>query len=161
MNKETTFERVLHFNKSFGVPVFDKPQLNIFKENPELVKRRLDLIIEEVDELKHAIEQHNFTEVIDALGDIKYVVDGAAASFGINLDKAFDLIHISNMSKLCETEEEAFQTVEFYKKYERRYDTPTYRLSDDGKKYVVYNKSTGKILKSINYKPVKFDSLLK
>lgn len=160
MNKQTTYERVVHFNKSFGVPIFDKPQLNIFKENPDLVKARLDLIIEEVNELKQAIDNHNFIEVIDALGDIKYVVDGAAASFGINLDKAFDLIHISNMTKLCKTEEEAFKTVEFYKKYEKRYDTPTYRKSDDGKYYVVFNKSTGKILKSINYHPVKFDSLL-
>ena len=74
--------------------------------------------------------------------------------------KTFSLIHDSNMTKLCKTEEEAIQTVEWYKANENRYDSPTYRLSDDKKYYVVYNKSTGKILKSINYSPVKFDSML-
>ena len=111
-------------------------------------------------ELKDAIKERDFTEVIDALGDILYVVYGAGTSFGIDLDKAFSLIHDSNMTKLCKTEEEAVQTVEWYKANESRYDTPAYRLSDDKKYYVVYNKSTGKILKSINYSPVKFDSML-
>ncbi len=110
---KTTFERVVDFNKSFGVTTFDKPQPNIFTENPKLVDLRLSLIVEEVNELKEAIQNHDFTEVIDALGDIKYVVDGAAASFGIDLDKAFDLIHISNMSKLCKTEDEAKETVQW------------------------------------------------
>lgn len=157
---KTTFERVIDFNKSFGVRTFDKPQPNIFTENPKLVKLRLSLIIEEVNELKEAIENHDFVEVIDALGDIKYVVDGAAASFGIDLDKAFDLIHISNMSKLCKTEDEAKETVEWYLKNDKRYDTPSYRKSENEEYYVVFNESTGKILKSINYDPVKFDSLL-
>ena len=62
------------------------------------------------------------------------------------------------MSKFCKTEELAQATVDNYQqKFEAGtspYDTPTYRLSSDGKYYVVYNKSTGKILKSIDYKPV-------
>ena len=109
--------------------------------------------------LNSGIKDKDFTEVIDALGDILYVVYGSGSSFGIDLDKAFDLIHKSNMTKLCKSEEEAIQTVEWYKENETRYDTPAYRLSDDKKYYVVYNESTGKILKSINYKPVKFDSI--
>ena len=64
------------------------------------------------------------------------------------------------MTKLCKSEEEAIQTVEWYKENESRYDTPAYRLSDDKKYYVVFYDSTGNILKSINYKPVKFDSIL-
>ncbi len=156
----TNFQKVKEFNESFGLLTFDTPQTNIFTENPKLVKLRLDLITEEVSELKEAIDNHDFTEVIDALGDILYVVEGAGSSFGINLDKAFDLIHKSNMSKLCLTEEEAQKTVKWYLENETRYDSPSYRLSNDEKYYVVYNKSTGKILKSINYKPVKFDSLL-
>ena len=63
------------------------------------------------------------------------------------------------MSKLCKNEKEAIETVEWYVK-EGRYDSPAYRLSDDGKYYVVYNKNTMKILKSINYTPVNFDSIL-
>ena len=52
----------------------------------------------------------------------------------------------------------AFADEEKKKKYP--YDTPAYRLSEDGKYYVVFNESTGKILKSVNYKPVKFDAML-
>jgi hypothetical protein len=87
-------------------------------------------------------------------------VYGAFGAFGVHADIAFELVHKSNMSKLCKTEEEAIETVESYKK-DSRYDSPAYRLSDDGKHYVVYNQSTSKILKSINYSPVSFDSLLK
>merc|ERR1712032_964575 len=101
-----------------------------------------------------------------ALGDILYVVYGAGGAFGVNLDQAFDLIHKSNMTKLCKTEDEAKETVEWYEKNKTGpdgkypYDTPSYRLSPDGKYYVPYNESTGKILKSINYSPVKFDTIL-
>lgn len=78
--------------------------------------------------------------------------------FNINVDNDFDLIHKSNMSKLCKDENEAIKTVNSYiLKYTNNkspYDTPNYRLSDNKKYYVVYNKSSGKILKSINYSPV-------
>jgi len=70
------------------------------------------------------------------------------------------------MTKLCKTTDEAKATVEWYKnnctgpdgKYP--YDTPAYRLSPDGRYYVPFNESTGKILKSVNYSAVKFDSML-
>ena len=81
------------------------------------------------------------------------------STFGINADDAFDLVHRSNMSKLCSTEKEAQETVEFYKK-DGRYDSPDYRLAPNDQDYVVFNKSTKKILKSINYKPVSFESLM-
>ncbi|AYV78335.1 MAG: phosphoribosyl-ATP pyrophosphohydrolase [Edafosvirus sp.] len=156
----TNFEKVVDFNKSFGVTIHETPQHNIFTNDPKLVKFRYDLIAEEVSELSDAIKQNNFVEVTDALSDILYVVYGAGASFGIDLDKAFDIVHRSNMSKLCQTEDEAKETVEWYKKNESRYDSPTYRKSDNGKYWVVYNASTSKILKSINYVPANFDSLL-
>lgn len=73
-----------------------------------------------------------------------------------DVDEAFNLVHESNMSKLCKTEEEAQKTVDDYKdKYDNcssPYDTPYYY--EKNKYYVVKNKSTGKVLKSINYKPV-------
>ena len=158
MNK-TNFEKVLDFNKAFGVKTNTKPQFNLFDSDPKLVKYRLDLITEEVDELKDAIEKKDFKEVIDALSDILYVTLGAFTAYGINADEAFELVQKSNMSKLCVSEEEAKLTVESYK-LDDRYDSPTYRLSDDGIRYIVYNESTCKILKSINYNPVSFDSLL-
>lgn len=155
-SEKTNFQRVVEFNKAFGVPTSDTPLPNITKDNPKLAKLRLDLILEETQELSEAMDNHDFLETADALADILYVVYGAGASFGIDLDRAFDLVHRSNMSKLCKTEEEAQKTVEWYiDNIEKTgYDTPAYRRSDDGVNWVVYNKSTGKILKSINYTPV-------
>jgi len=162
----TNFEKVTEeFMKNMGQKVFYQPQMNIFDSDPKTVDLRLKLIKEEVKELADAMKAKDMVETIDALGDILYVVYGAGGAFGVNLDQAFDLIHKSNMTKLCSTEEEAKETVEWYKnnytpegKYP--YDTPAYRLSPDGKYYVPFNASTGKILKSVNYSPVKFDSIL-
>ena len=153
----SNFKKVLDFNKSFGIQVFDKIQKNITKDDPKLIKYRLSLITEEAEELKEAVENHDFKEIVDALTDILYVVYGMGTSIGVDLDKAFNIVHKSNMSKLCNTEEEAIETVEWYKNNEKRYDSPNYRKSDDGTKWVVYNESTKKILKSINYKKVNFN----
>ena len=72
---------------------------------------------------------------------------------------SFDIVHRSNMSKLCISEEEAKQTVENYKLNDKRYKTPEYRKSDNDKYWVVFNRGTGKILKSINYNPADFREL--
>ena len=155
----SNFEKVSkEFNVSFGVNNNDTPQPQLYDTDPKLVNYRLSLIEEEVEELKESIKNKDFKESIDALTDILYVVYGAYTAFGINADEAFKLVHDSNMSKLCNSEQEAIETVEFYKR-DGRYDSPTYRLSPDRNYYVVYNQSTSKILKSINYKPVSFDSL--
>ena len=162
---KTNFEKVVEFNKIFGVPVSKKPQLDVFDKNPKLTKLRFDLIKEEVDELRDAIKDKDFPEVVDALGDILYVVYGAAASFGVDMNEVLDKIHKSNMSKLCNTEEIAIKTIERYQDLyvnnKSEYDSPVYRKDEKTNKYIVYNKTTGKILKSINYKPVDFTNYLK
>ena len=163
--EKTNFEKVVEFNKIFGVPVSKKPQLNIFDKNPKLTKLRFDLIKEEVAELNDAIKDKDFVEVIDALGDILYVVYGAGSSFGVDMNDVLDKIHKSNMSKLCDTEEIAIKTIERYQDLyvnnKSEYDSPVYRKDEKTNKYIVFNKSTGKILKSINYKPVDFTNYLK
>ena len=160
MSNKSNFKKIVEFHKAFGLDNRTEHYKECF-DDKKLIKLRLALIEEEFKELKHAINERDFTEVRDAIGDILYVVYGAAASFGINADKDYDIIHKSNMTKLCKTEMEAHLTVEWYKKKYQEgsspYDSPDYRLSDDNIHYVVYNKSTGKILKSINYTPVKFD----
>ena len=160
---QTNFQKVWDFNQGFGVGVAEKPRPKVFTEDTKLVELRMGLIREEVQELEDAVREHNFTEVIDALGDILYVVYGAGCSFGIDLDRAFDIIHRSNMSKLCRTEKEARETVQWYREDEKAssiYDSPAYRRSTDGNHWVVYNKSSGKILKSIYYPAADFSSLL-
>ena len=158
----TNFKKVDQFNKTFGVTTHNTLQNDIFDKDPKLVQLRLDLITEEVQELKDAIKQKDMKETIDALSDILYVVYGAGSSFGINLDVAFDMVHQSNMSKLCRNEEVAKMTVEWYKKeYEEGrlpYDSPTYRKDDKTDKYIVFNESTGKIIKSREYNPVDFSN---
>lgn len=79
---------------------------------------------------------------------------------GINLDRAFNIVHTSNMSKVCPTEEQAQKTVKWYKENDTRYDSPDYRLSYDNQRYVVFNSSTGKILKNVSYKAADFTEML-
>ena len=95
----TNFEKVGNFMKTFGQEVKKKPSLSSNKIN----KLRLDLIEEELDELKVAINNNDLLEVADALTDILYVTYGAGHAFGINLDNCFDEVQNSNMSKLDET----------------------------------------------------------
>ena len=158
----SNFQKVVEFNKAFGVKCNTTIQHDIFDKDPKLVAYRLSLIEEEVQELRDAIKEKDMTEVIDALADSLYVILGACSSFGFDADEAFDLVHKSNMSKLCETEDDAIETVRLYKEeVPQRYDSPAYRLSDDGIHFVVYNKNTMKILKNHKYKPVDFTELLK
>ena len=63
---ETNFEKVVNFNKVFGVPIHNSPQINICKENVNLTKLRLNLILEEVQELSDAHKDNDFPEIIDA-----------------------------------------------------------------------------------------------
>lgn len=157
----SNFQKVVDFNNAFGVTVKDETHQTVFEDDQSLVKLRLGLVNEEVKELNEAVENHDFVETIDALADILYVVYGAGASFGIDLDKAFNIVHDSNMSKLCKTEEEAKETVEWYKENDERYDSPSYRKGVTGDYWVVFNKSSGKILKSVNYTPADFKTMLK
>ena len=92
----SNFSKVGIFMKTFGQEVKDKPSFSTDKIN----KLRFDLIKEELDELKEALEKKNLLEVADALTDILYVTYGAGHAFGINLDECFDEVQKSNMSKL-------------------------------------------------------------
>ena len=92
----TNFEKVKQFMQTFGQEVKTKPSFSDEKTN----QLRLDLITEELEELKHAMSSRDLLEVADALTDILYVTYGAGHAFGIDLDKCFDEVQNSNMSKL-------------------------------------------------------------
>ena len=92
----TNFGKVGHFMKIFGQEIKIKPGLSTEKIN----KLRVSLINEELQEFKEAIKNKDLKEVADALTDILYVTYGAGHAFGINLDKCFDEVQQSNMSKL-------------------------------------------------------------
>ena len=92
----TNFEKVKQFMQTFGQEVKIKASFSDEKTN----QLRLDLISEELEELKNAMENKDLLEVADALTDILYVTYGAGHAFGIDLDKCFDEVQNSNMSKL-------------------------------------------------------------
>ena len=92
----TNFEKVKLFMQTFGQEVKTKASFNDEKTN----QLRFDLISEELEELKNAMESKDLLEVADALTDILYVTYGAGHAFGINLDKCFNEVQNSNMSKL-------------------------------------------------------------
>ena len=92
----TNFEKVELFMKTFGQEV--KKSASLSTEN--INNLRLNLIKEEFEELKEALNKKDLVEIADALTDILYVTYGAGHAFGINLDKCFDEVQKSNMSKL-------------------------------------------------------------
>ena len=92
----TNFEKVGIFMKTFGQEVKVSPSLT----TNQISELRVSLINEELEELKAAINKKDLLEVADALTDILYVTYGAGHAFGINLDKCFEEVQNSNMSKL-------------------------------------------------------------
>ena len=97
----TNFENVKKFMQTFGQDVRTEASF----PNDKTINLRLNLIEEELSELKEAIDKKDIKEVADALTDILYVTYGAGHSFGINLDKCFAEVQNSNMSKLGENGE--------------------------------------------------------
>ena len=94
----SNFEKVKKFMKTFGQEVKEKPEF----PSERITSLRYDLIKEELEELQDAIDKKDIKEVADALTDILYVTYGAGHAFGINLDKCFQEVQSSNMSKLGE-----------------------------------------------------------
>ena len=94
----SNFNKVGIFMKTFGQQVKNKPSFSSDKIN----KLRIELIKEELEELTEAMNNNDLLEVADALTDILYVTYGAGHAFGIDLDKCFDEVQNSNMSKLDE-----------------------------------------------------------
>lgn len=95
---KTTLEKVQEFHETYGLPV--ERQLNISDEKTNAL--RINLLAEELDELKDALAAGDLVETLDALIDLQYVLDGAFLSFGMQdlKEGAFDEVHRSNMSKL-------------------------------------------------------------
>lgn len=98
MTKRSTLDQVQEFHETYGLPVKNSPTISDEKTNA----LRINLLAEELEELKEALEQGDLVETLDALIDLQYVLDGAFLSFGMQSLKtpAFDEVHRSNMSKL-------------------------------------------------------------
>ena len=95
---KSTLDAVQEFHEAFDLPVKDRMDIS----DPKTNLLRINLLAEELDELKEALDAGDTVEVLDALTDLQYVLDGAYLSFGLQHVKqaAFDEVHRSNMSKL-------------------------------------------------------------
>jgi predicted HAD superfamily Cof-like phosphohydrolase len=155
MKKLDALNQVKEFHKTFDVPVLKNPEIPS-KERCEL---RISLIQEELNELKEAIENNDLVEVADALCDLQYVLSGTVLEFGLGkkFTKLFDEVQRSNMSKSCETQQEAIATLSHYKKKDK---TEGHYKELNGK-YIVYRKGDNKVLKSINYSPANLKKMIK
>lgn len=133
------------FHSLFRVPVLAQPQI----PTPERCRLRVDLLQEELNELKAAIDADDLVEVADALADLQYVLAGAVHEFGLGSRFAslFDEVHRSNMSKACASLEEAEATVAHYASTKQ----VAARIERTDAGWLVYRLPDDKVLKSIAY----------
>ena len=138
---------VEEFHNTFKAPVLSNPQIPS-KERCDL---RISLISEELEEMKEAIEKGDVVEVADALADLMVVLCGSILEFGMGdkFEKLFEEVHRSNMSKACNSHQEAIETLLHYKKKD---GTEGIYKEEEGK-WLVYRKEDNKVLKSVNYSP--------
>ena len=154
MEKIDSLNQVAEFHKTFNHPVLDKPQI----PSENRCELRVSLLQEELNEFAQAIKDKNIIEIADALCDIQYVLSGAVLEFGLG-DKFVELfneVQRSNMSKACNSEQEAIDTLTHYMK---RNGTEGYYKEIDGK-WLVFRKGDDKTLKSVNYSEADLKSIL-
>lgn len=153
MEKIDPLNQVAEFHKTFNAPILDTPQIPS-KERCEL---RVSLLQEELNELKEAIADNNLVEIADALCDLQYVLSGAVLEFGLGekFPPLFNEVQRSNMSKACANQQEADETIAFYKeKGEEAFSEIS------GEKINVHRKSDNKVLKNKYYSPADLKSIL-
>ena len=149
-----SLNHVIQFHNTFDLPIVDDPSI----PSPSRCALRINLIREELDELKAAIEDKDIVEVADALCDIQYVLAGAIIEFGL-AEKFSDLyseVQRSNMSKTCLSLTDAEATQDHYLMTQNTASV----IEQKGNEYIVFRASDRKVLKSINYSPADLRSIL-
>lgn len=155
MEQINSLNQVADFHRTFNAPILDTPQI----PSEQRCELRVNLLQEELNELSQAIKDNDIVEIADALCDIQYVLSGAVLEFGLG-DKFVELfneVQRSNMSKACNTQQEALMTLSHYKKKD---GTEGYYKKINGK-WLVYRVSDDKVLKSINYSPAELKKIIK
>jgi predicted HAD superfamily Cof-like phosphohydrolase len=154
MEKINSLNQVAEFHKTFNAPVLETPQI----PSDQRCELRVSLLQEELDELSQAIKDGDLVEIADALCDLQYVLSGAVLEFGLGnkFVELFNEVQRSNMSKACESEREAEETLLFYK----HKDGTEGHYKEINGKWLVYRNGDDKVLKSINYSPANIKGLL-
>lgn len=145
---------VEEFHKTFNAPVLETPQIPS-KERCDL---RINLMQEELNEIKEAIENNDFVEISDGLCDLMYVLVGSILEFGLKekFNDLFDEVQRSNMSKACKSQQEALETLSHYKQK----DGTEGRYEEVNGKYIVYRSTDNKVLKSVGYSPASLEDII-
>ena len=154
MEQINSLNQVAEFHNTFNAPVLETPQI----PSEQRCELRVSLLQEELDELAQSIKDKDLVEIADALCDIQYVLSGAVLEFGLG-DKFVELfneVQRSNMSKACNTQQEAIMTLNHYKKKD---GTEGY-YKQVGDKWVTYRNVDDKVLKSISYSPANIKDML-
>ena len=140
-------DKVSKFHKTFEAPILENPEI----PSEDRCNLRVSLLQEELNELSDAIKNKDIVEIADALCDLQYVLSGAILEFGMGntFDEMFDEVQRSNMSKACNSLQEAIETISHYKKK----DNTEAMYKQVGDSWIVYRISDNKVLKSINYSP--------
>lgn len=153
MDKIDSLNQVAEFHRTFNAPILNEPQIPS-KERCEL---RVSLLQEELNELKQAIEENDIVEIADALCDLQYVLSGAVLEFGLGQKfvELFNEVQRSNMSKACDNQEQADETIAMYK--EKGQDAYS---EISGEKINVHRVSDNKVLKNKYYSPADLKTIL-
>lgn len=147
MKQPESLEMVAAFHKTFKHPILMTPGIPEEKR----CRLRVELLAEELKELEAAIRDKDIVEVADALCDLQYVLSGAILEFGLGakFKELFEEVQRSNMSKACNSEKEAQETVQHYRDKD---NTMCYYLKE-GDKWLVYREADNKTIKSVGYSP--------
>ena len=154
INEPRPLNDVADFHNTFDLPILEEPTI----PDESRCRLRINLIEEELKELKEAIEDNDLTEVADAFADLQYVLSGAILEFGLGqkFKAIFEEVQRSNMSKTCKSMDEALATQAHYEAK----DGTVSEIVQRGDEYIVYRKHDGKVLKSVNYSEAKIESFL-
>lgn len=154
MKQPDALRMVADFHETFKHPILPEPSI----PGEDRCQLRVALIAEELKELEAAIRDRDIVEIADALCDIQYVLSGAILEFGLahKFHDLFQEVQRSNMSKACSSEEEARETVEYY----RSKDGTECYYRREGEKWLVYRKSDNKTIKSVGYSPANLKQIL-
>lgn len=154
MEEPKALNSVARFHKTFKLPIEKQPVIPSSKR----CQLRINLLQEELNELKAAIEDKDIVEVADALADLQYVLSGAVLEFGLGekFNALFSEVQRSNMSKTCKTMDEALRTKEYYEIMKGM----SANIEESNGEFLVYRIEDGKVLKSINYSPTDLKGIL-
>lgn len=154
MQTPDSLNLVGEFHSTFLHPILPDPQI----PSEERCRLRIALLAEELKELETAVKDKDIVEVADALCDLQYVLAGAVLEFGLGdkFKELFEEVQRSNMSKACRSEQEAKDTVAFYKAKD---GTECY-YREVGGKWLVYRQSDQKTIKSVGYSPAELKKIV-